>query len=139
MTKLKKGKFEFPGVTFTVSDGGVRIDMGAASAVITHADLWGMAFAISDGEMKDKIMPVRKDEMMRFKKVHSIRLERDMKAGEILTTSCVVDVPERIVEGYKHLIEGNPLTYKNTGAILSPLQAGNNLPPSSAGNKKDVK
>ena len=56
-------------------------------------------------EMKDKLMPVKQQEIMKFKKVHTVQLKNDMKKDETLTFTCVIDVPLTVIEGFRDMIE----------------------------------
>ena len=86
-------------------DCQVRIEVGKEKRVIKQKDLYGVAFAMTnDDDMRDNLMPVRKEVMMRFKKVHQVQLKSDMKAGETLQFTSVIDVPTYVVEGMRDLV-----------------------------------
>ena len=53
----------------------------------------------NDDAMRDNLMPVRKTEMLRFKKVHEVQVKNDMKAGETLQFTCIIDVPTYVIDG----------------------------------------
>ncbi len=84
----------------------VKVSIGRASVDMKVIDFWGIAFSMVNSEMKDQLLPVRKEEMMKFKRVHKIQLEKDMKAGEVITVACTIDVPLTIAEGKKNIIGG---------------------------------
>ena len=123
ITKIKAG-----GVTFSLNRKGdeVRVEMGKEKRVIKQIDLYGVAFAMTnDDSMRDNLMPVRKTEMMRFKKVHQVQLKNDMKAGETLQFASVIDVPTYVIEGLKDLVasevpEAIPIIDRMTKPKLSP-------------------
>lgn len=100
--KIKAG-----GVTFSLNKKGdeVKVLVGKEIRYIKYQDLWGVAFAMTEDDvLRDKIMPVRKTEMLRFKKVHQVQVKNDMKAGETLQFTSVIDVPTYVVEGMKDLV-----------------------------------
>ena len=88
----------------------IKVIMGKQEKEIKIIDLWGIVFALVSTELKDKIMPVKKEEMMKFKKVHTVQLKNDMKAGETLQFTCNISVPELMKEGMKNLIDDEELT-----------------------------
>lgn len=96
------------GVKFKINKASdeVTIIMGDEKRKVKMLELWSVVFAISDSEHKDKIMPARETEVMKFKKVHTVQLKNDMKAGETLQFTSWIDVPTWILEGFKNMIEG---------------------------------
>lgn len=103
-----KTAFNIEGIKFKANrkKDTISISIGKTEKEIKLIDLWGVVFAlVKDPELKDKIMPVRKTEMMKFKKVHNVQLKKDMKAGETLQFSCIIDVPELVRAGMKNLID----------------------------------
>jgi hypothetical protein len=114
-TTLKAGSVKFK---VTKNSDEITIIMGDEKRKVKMLDLWMVVFALSDSEHKDKIMPVQKKEVMKFKKVHTVQVKNDMKAGETLTFTSVIDVPTWMAEGFKNLIDGDE---EGEGAIPSPL------------------
>lgn len=109
-------------VTFTVNPKSdvIHVKVGSQRATISRNELWGFVFAITGPEQQDKMLPVRKEEMMKFKKVHTVQLKNDMKAGESLQFSCVIDVPLRVIEGMRDIIAKEVL---GAISILDELKA----------------
>ncbi len=68
-------------------------------------DLWAMVYTISGPDQQEKMMPVRKTEVMHYVKEHNIQLKKDMKKGSILRARCHVSVPLTVVEGLKGMVE----------------------------------
>lgn len=100
--KIKAG-----GVTFSINAKKdlVKVSVGKETRYIKAADLWGVAFNMTeDKEMRDKLMPVRTTEVMKFKKVHTVAVKNDMKAGETLQFTCIIDVPTYVIDGLKDII-----------------------------------
>lgn len=99
-------KFKQEGLTIEPKGNQVKITIGKASKSMPLKEFWGIAFAMStDKEMKDKLLPVRQTEMMKFKKVHNVELKNDMKKGERLVFTCNIDVPLLVIEGMRDIIE----------------------------------
>ena len=99
-------KFVSEGLSIAPKGDTVRICIGRATKFIPLKEFWGIAFSMTqDKEMKDKLMPVRQTEMMHFKKVHTVEVKKDMKAGETLTFTHVIDVPLTVIAGMKDIIE----------------------------------
>lgn len=68
---------------------------------VKKTELYTFTFLIADEAVQAELMPVRKTEMEEFRREHIVRLKNDMRAGEVLTITCKVSVPERVVEGIK--------------------------------------
>jgi hypothetical protein len=99
-------KFQQEGLTIEPKGKVVNITIGKAKKSIPIKEFWGIAFAMStDKEMKDKLLPVRQTEMMKFKKVHTVELKNDMKKGEKLVFTHVIDVPLTVIAGMRDIIE----------------------------------
>lgn len=82
-------------------------------------DLWGVAFEMTkDPEMRAQLMPVRQEPIMKFKKVHTVQLKNDMKAGETLQFTCNIDVPTHIIAGMRDIIEQE---VKGSDTIMTEL------------------
>lgn len=100
--------------TFTVGSVKIKVAknsdeltiiMGEEKRKVKMIDLWMVLFALSDSEHKDKMMPVQKKEIMKFKKVHTVQVKNDMKAGDTLTFTSWIDVPTWMAEGKDNLID----------------------------------
>lgn len=105
-TITKKKSFKFGGTRFSFGSKLVKIQIGDETRYIKYAELWGMAFAMArDDETKDHLLPVRKENIMKFKKVHTVQLKNDMKAGETLQFSCIIDVPTHVIAGMRDMLE----------------------------------
>lgn len=89
----------------TKNSDDVTIIMGEEKRKVKMIDLWMVLFALSDSEHKDKMMPVQKKEIMKFKKVHTVQVKNDMKAGDTLTFTSWIDVPTWIAEGQMNSID----------------------------------
>lgn len=82
----------------------VKVKLGDKKTKISRQELWSFVFTITGPEQQEKMLPVRKAEMMKFKKVHEVEIMKDMKAGERLKFSCLIDVPTRVIEGMQDMI-----------------------------------
>ncbi len=122
---MAKKTFKAKGITFKAdtTKQTLVVSIGKAKTEMNVIDLWGIVFAMVNGEMKDQLMPVRKEEVMKFKKVHTVQLVKDMKKGETITFSCIIDVPVAIAEGKKNLI-GDDSELSTLTKIDTPLIAG---------------
>lgn len=90
--------------TFRLGDSGVIVEVlpdgensvlirsGKATYEMKKTDLWLLLFTIADPDTQDKLMPVRKTQIMKFERVHTVQASKPIKKGELLTVKCVVDV-----------------------------------------------
>lgn len=83
----------------------VSLRVGNVNTKIKRVDLWAACFAIADADTQEKLMPVRKTEVMTFERIHKVRLKKDLHAGDIMRVKCHVDVPMTIEENLKGLIK----------------------------------
>lgn len=80
---------------------------------VKKVDLYAAVFAIADHKTQDALMPVRQTQVMTFERIHNIQLKKDMRKGEILKTRCHMDVPVRIEESLRGLVN-DPKAAVNT-------------------------
>lgn len=91
--------------SFNKKGDEVRVTIGKEVRTIKFIDLWTLVFeATKDQSKRDQLMPVRKENIMKFKKVHSVQLKNDMKAGDTLQFSCIIDVPTYVMDGMRDII-----------------------------------
>ena len=104
--------FKAAGITFKADTKKetLVVTIGKARTEMNIIDLWGIVFSMVNSDLKDKIMPVRKEEVMKFKKVHTVQLIKDMKKGETITFSCIIDVPVAVKEGLENLVGDDKLS-----------------------------
>lgn len=108
--------------TFRLGDSGVMLESDKASeyvrvkaqkgdegVLIKKTDLWTIWFAIADEKTQEQLLPVKKTIMSQFERVHQIRLKTDMKAGEVVTAKCLVDVEKVVRDGIAANAQGVPL------------------------------
>lgn len=77
---------------------------GETSERIKKTELYGAVFMFADHDTQDRLMPVRKTEVLTFERIHNVQMKKDMKKGQILKIRCHMDVPVRIEESLKGLI-----------------------------------
>ena len=83
---------------------------------VSKTELWGFCFAIGDEATQEKLMPVRQTEVMKYTRVHTIKLKKDMRAGETLRARCEIDVPLTVVEGLQGMVRP-----RSSSVILPPV------------------
>ena len=72
----------------------ILIGMGKEEAKVKYIDLWGVIFSMGDERQKEQLIPVRQTEMLKYERIHSVQLKKDMKRGQIMNVKCVVDIPK---------------------------------------------
>jgi hypothetical protein len=98
-------KFKSDSLIIVPKGDMVKISIGKATKSIPIKEFWGIAFSMTqDKEMKDKLIPVRQEDMMHFKKVHTVQVKKDMKAGETLTFTHIIDVPLTVIDGFRDIL-----------------------------------
>lgn len=83
----------------------VKLSFAGKSSTIKKDDLWNFIFTIVKKAQQHKMVPVIKDEMIRYTKQHEIELQRDMKKGEIVVAHCKVNVKQEIDDAIRREIE----------------------------------
>ncbi|MES2216638.1 MAG: hypothetical protein V4481_05085 [Patescibacteria group bacterium] len=81
------------------------LKMGKESKKFNRIDLWALVYAISGPEQQDKMMPVRRSEVLTYRRIHKIRLKKAMPEGGIITCRCEINVEKVVVEGLNGMIE----------------------------------
>ena len=69
---------------------------GGRPSPIKKTELWALLFAVADEKTQDELMPVRKTQIMKFERVHTVQLTKSLKRGQLLTVKCVVDVDKTV-------------------------------------------
>lgn len=72
---------------------------------VSKSDLWNFCYLIGDEETQERLTPVRHTEVMHYEKVHTIKLKRDLKKGDVVRTRCIISVPLTVVEGLKGMLK----------------------------------
>jgi len=88
----------------------IKVTLANKISVIKKDDLWNFVFTIVQTSQQQRMIPVVKTEMIRYQKQHEIRLQKDMKAGEIVVAHCAVNVEEEIDKAFRREIEEKKLS-----------------------------
>ncbi len=83
----------------------LEIKMGKEHRWFKRVDLWALVFAISDPERQADMIPVKRSEVVTYKRIHNIKLKKGMPAGSIVKCHCEINVEQTIVEGLRGMIE----------------------------------
>ena len=79
--------------------------IGDQKRTVNKVDLWQAWFTIADEKTQDLLMPVRKTEMVAYKRQLYVRCTKDMKAGEEIVVNYEVSIPKVVDEGLIKKIE----------------------------------
>lgn len=90
----------------------IKVTLNGKISVIKKDDLWNLVFSIVKKDQQDKMVPVLKNEMVRYQKQHEIELQKDMKKGEIVIAHCAVNVHKEIDDSIRREIEEGKLSIK---------------------------
>lgn len=91
----------------------IKVELAGKISFISKDDLWNMVFSIVEAEKQQKMVPVIKNEMIRYQKEHQIELQKDMKKGEIVIAHCAVNVHEEIDKAIRRELEEKELSPEN--------------------------
>ena len=84
-----------------------RLTMGKETRSFRRVDLWALVYAMSDDEQQSKMMPVRKIEMLTYRRIHNIKVKKHLKPGDTIKCKCEMNVEQTVVEGLKGMIQQN--------------------------------
>ncbi len=99
-------EFNLGGIKLKVciqDDGEAKLlwKCGKEKGEIDKNELWVMAFLIATDQMKEKLIPIKTEEKRVFYKKITLKLKKNMKAGEELTSSIKFTVPlEMLVKAH---------------------------------------
>lgn len=99
-----------------------KLTIGGKERRFKKVDLWALVFAISAPEEQAKMIPVRQTEMVTYRRVHTIKLKRDLPQGALVKCHCEINVPQTVVEGLNGMVE------QQKRAALAPPGAPSPLP-----------
>ena len=92
-----------------------RVKVGKEWKRFKKSDLWSMIFVISDPDQQDKMIPVRRSELVTYTRIHRIKLKKDMKQGQEVKCKCEINVEKSVVEGLRGLVEQNANKFDRGG------------------------
>lgn len=81
-----------------LSNGKIRVKVGAKSTDVDYKDLWSIIFFMGNDEQKDTLMPVRKTPMMIFSRKYVIEAKNDIKKGDKIVFWGEVNVEQTVVD-----------------------------------------
>jgi len=94
-----------------------KMTMGKETKRFRRVDLWSLTFAIANAEQQADMIPVRRSEVVTYRRKHNVKLKKDMKKGEVIHVSCEMNVEKTVVEGLKGLIEQNAPKVVDRGGL----------------------
>ncbi len=101
MTLNKPQQFEMDNIIFkyTPKSKWVNVKIGKEKGRLQQKDLWMMVFMITkDKKQQDDMVTEQDREMMQFVRQHQVKATKDIKAGEMITVNCNVNVPQVVVD-----------------------------------------
>ena len=81
---------------------------------VRKVDLYGAVFALADAKTQDALIPVRQTQMTTYKRIHTVKLKKGMREGELLRVKCEINVPTVVEEG----LRGTILQKRSKGSTL---------------------
>jgi len=83
----------------------IKVTLAGKVSFISKDDLWNFVFSVVQTNQQQRMIPVIKDEMIRYQKEHQIELQKDMKKGEIVIAHCAVNVKQEVADALRRDIE----------------------------------
>ena len=83
----------------------IKVTLANKVSVIKRDDLWNFVFTIVKADQQQQMIPVIKQEMVKYIKQHTVELQKDMKKGEIMAVNCQVNVKKEIDDAIRREIE----------------------------------
>lgn len=71
----------------------LKFTIGDQNAIIPKAELFQLLFIVSNPEQQMAMIPVQTQKVRLYARKHTVKLNKDMKAGEILNVHCEINVP----------------------------------------------
>ena len=85
-----------PGVLMHIDPSSEFVSLEIEGVVkdklIRKTDLWGACFLIADAKTQESLIPVQQQEVLKYARIHSVQLKKDMRKGDIVKVRCEVDV-----------------------------------------------
>jgi len=83
----------------------IKVTLAGKVSFISKDDLWNFVFSIVQTSQQQRMIPVIKDEIIRYQKQHSIELQKDMKKGEVVVANCAVNVKKEVDDAIRRELE----------------------------------
>jgi len=94
---LEKKTMELaPGVLMHIDPASEFVSLEIEGIVkdklIRKTDLWGACFLIADAKTQESLIPVQQQEVLKYTRIHTVKLNKDMRKGDTVRVRCEVDV-----------------------------------------------
>ncbi len=104
------GQSMLPDISFEVNymkedENLIKVSIGRIKTIIKKDDLWNMIFTIVEEDKQLKMIPVKKQEMERYIKQHTVRVKKDLKEGEEIFVNCEVNVRKEVADAVRRELE----------------------------------
>lgn len=76
----------------------LKAKMGELEALLDPGDFWRVAFAISEKESQEKLIPTNGQVTRHFEKWYQIKATKAMKKGDTITTKVRFTIPEEVLD-----------------------------------------
>jgi len=80
-------------------EGVLKMTIDGKIAHVKIEDLYGLAFVVCDPEQQMNLMPVRQTTIRKVIRQHTVKIGKNLKAGEKIIVNCEYDTPVSIEEG----------------------------------------
>lgn len=87
----------------------IRFQFGDHVEIIDHDELYSLLMLFGNDHQQDKLIPVKKTEMVLIERMLHIKTKKTMKAGEILTVPYRYSLTK---EGYEEELKKNPRSFR---------------------------
>lgn len=82
-----------------------RMTMGKETKRFKRIDLWALTFAIANAEQQADMIPVRRSEVVTYRRKHQVKLKKDMRKGDVVNVSCEINVEKTVAEGLRGMLD----------------------------------
>lgn len=91
--------------------------VGERKILVKKSDMYGATFAMADPETQEKMMPVRRVQMVTYKRVHHVKVTKPLKPGDTVNVQCAINVEQSIHESLAGIFDKKP---KSKSGIVIP-------------------
>lgn len=89
-----------------INEDGVTISIpGGETIVVSQQELVTLAFVAAKPEFQDYLVKSTTQEVRVYKKQHTVKVQKDLKAGEEMVVNCEVNIPVLIENRIKEELQ----------------------------------
>lgn len=87
-----------------------QMKVGKEKRIFKKVDLWAMVFTITDSAQQEQMIPVKRQEVDTYRRIHNVKVKKHLKPGDVIRVHCEMNVEKTVTEGLKGMVDKKSLS-----------------------------